>query len=74
MTKAGKVTLMVATALCAAAALAGETISYTYDARGRLIKVRHAGSANNNVQAEYRFDKADNRTVVNVASPNPPPP
>ncbi len=57
----------------AAAAAATETISYSYDARGRLVKVERTGSVNNNVAAEYKYDKADNRTNVNVASPNPPP-
>jgi hypothetical protein len=40
---------------------ANETIAYTYDARGRLIKVVHSGSVNNNLQACYKYDKADNR-------------
>ena len=57
----------------AAAAYATETITYTYDARGRLVKVKREGSVNNNVTANYSYDKADNRTNVNVASPNPPP-
>lgn len=57
----------------AAAAVAAETVTYSYDARGRLVKVQHNGSVNNNVTAEYKFDKADNRTNVNVISPNSPP-
>jgi hypothetical protein len=57
----------------AAAAAASETITYTYDARGRLVKVERKGSVNNNVTANYTYDKADNRTNVNVTSPNPPP-
>jgi uncharacterized protein involved in exopolysaccharide biosynthesis len=57
-----------------AAALATETITYTYDARGRLVKVERKGSVNNNVTAEYKYDKADNRTNVNVTSPNSQPP
>ena len=57
----------------AIAAWAGETITYTYDARGRLVKVQHSGTVNNNVSAEYKYDKADNRTNVNVTSPNSPP-
>ncbi len=58
----------------AIAAWATETITYTYDARGRLVKVERKGSVNNNVTAEYQYDKADNRTNVNVASPNSSPP
>ncbi len=45
-------------------ASATETITYTYDARGRLIKVVHTGTVNNNNQACYKYDKADNRTNV----------
>ena len=68
--------LLLAAAGLAAAAAAGwasETITYTYDARGRLIRVARSGTVNNNVAANYSYDKADNRTNVNVASPNPPP-
>ena len=57
----------------AVAAWASETITYSYDSRGRLVKVVRTGTVNNNVQAEYKYDKADNRTNVNVVSPNPPP-
>lgn len=56
----------------AAAAYAAETITYTYDARGRLVRVFHNGSVNNNVSANYSYDKADSRTAVNVVSPNAP--
>lgn len=45
-------------------ASAAETITYTCDARGRLIKVVHTGTVNNNVQTEYEHDKADNRKRV----------
>ena len=58
----------------AAAAIAHETITYSYDARGRLVKVERKGSVNDNVKAEYRYDKAGNRTKVTVTSPNLPPP
>ncbi len=58
----------------AIAAWATETITYTYDARGRLMKVERKGSVNNNVTTEYQFDKADNRTKVIVTSPNSSPP
>jgi len=56
-----------------AAAMASETITYSYDSRGRLVKVERTGDVNNNVKAEYKYDKADNRTNVNVTSPNSPP-
>jgi YD repeat-containing protein len=50
----------------AAAAYAAETLSYGYDARGRLIRVLHNGSVNNNVSTNYQYDKADNRTNKNI--------
>jgi hypothetical protein len=56
-------------------AFAAETITYTYDAKGRLIRVVRTGTVNNNVTTEYTYDKANNRkTVVTTNSPNPPPP
>jgi YD repeat-containing protein len=57
-------------ALAGATAWASETVTYTYDARGRLVKVERSGTVNNNVKAEYKYDKGDNRTNVNVVSPN----
>jgi hypothetical protein len=56
-------------------AFGAETITYTYDAKGRLIRVVRTGTVNNNVTTEYTHDKANNRkTVVTTNSPNPPPP
>ena len=52
--------------LGSAPALATETITYTYDARGRLVKVVHTGTVNNNNQACYKYDHADNRSNVQV--------
>ena len=54
------------------AASATETITYTYDARGRLIKVVHTGSVNNNVQACYKYDKEGNRVRVTVTTSGAP--
>jgi hypothetical protein len=51
-------------------AISSEIIFYTYDSRGRLVKVERSGSVNNNVSAEYKYDKGDNRANVNVVSPN----
>jgi hypothetical protein len=48
--------------LLGAAAYASETITYKYDARGRLVQVGHSGTVNNNVLTNYAYDKADNRT------------
>ena len=55
----------------AAAAYASETITYQYDARGRLIQVSHTGSVNNNVVTNYTYDKADNRNVVTTNGVSP---
>jgi hypothetical protein len=69
--------LMVGAAVAAAPALvmATETITYSYDARGRLVRVERSGSVNNNVATNYSYDKASNRAAVTTTgSPNPPPP
>lgn len=66
---------VVAAAVAATAALASETITYSYDAKGRLIEVKRTGTVNNNVKAQYYYDKAHNRTRVLVTgSANLPPP
>lgn len=57
---------LVAALSLASAAHAAETITYTYDAKGRLVKVVHSGAVNNGVQTQYTHDKADNRTNVNT--------
>ena len=49
-----------------AAAHADETITYSYDARGVLIKVEHAGTINSGIKTEYSVDKAENRTNITV--------
>ncbi len=65
----------LAAMIAAAPAGAAETITYTYDARGRLVKVERTGTINNGVTTDYVIDKADNRTSKTTSgSPNPPPP
>lgn len=44
------------------AAYAAETITYTYDARGRLKQVVRSGTVNNGANTAYTYDKANNRT------------
>lgn len=51
----------------ASAGLATETITYSYDAKGRVVRVVRTGSVNNGVTTEITRDKADNRTRVRVA-------
>lgn len=68
--------LLTGAALAVAfAAQAAETVTYTYDARGRVIAVHRSGTVNNLVNTTYNLDKADNRTnKTTTGSPNPPPP
>jgi hypothetical protein len=55
----------VAVAL-SSSAWAAETVSYTYDALGRLTVVSHSGTVNSGVQSTTSFDAADNRTNYTV--------
>lgn len=48
----------------AQAAFADETITYTYDALGRVVVVARSGQVNNGQQTTYTYDAADNRTNV----------
>jgi len=45
---------------------ATETVTYTYDAQGRLIKSVVSGTVNNGTTTVYTHDKADNRKNVTV--------
>jgi len=51
-------------------AFATETITFTYDALGRLTKSVHTGTVNNNQQTVYTLDPAGNRT--NTTTTNAP--
>ncbi len=62
--------LVASSALAPAPALAAETITYSYDALGRLVQVTHSGTVNNGVQSSYGYDPADNRTNVTVVKPS----
>jgi hypothetical protein len=64
-----------AIAVVPALAIASETITYTYDAKGRVVNVQRSGTVNNGVATNYSYDKADNRTnKTTTGSPNPAPP
>ena len=54
----------LAAIVAATAASAAETITYSYDARGRLVTVQRTGTPaiNNGVLTTYVIDKAENRT------------
>lgn len=58
---------LLAGSIATSLASASETVNYTYDARGRLIKAQHSGSVNGNVVANYSYDATDNRNVVSVS-------
>lgn len=64
-----RASLLLATSAIAwaSAADAGETIAYSYDGLGRLIRVEHSGTVNNGVDARYSYDAADNRANVTVS-------
>ena len=74
--RAGLAVIGLGTAILAASAAgASETITYVYDARGRLVQVVRSGTVNNGVTTSYTIDKADNRTGKSTSgSGNPPPP
>ncbi len=67
-------TIMASLLVCSTAAQADETITYSYDARGRLIQVARAGTVNNGATTTYSYDKADNRTLKSVTGASDPPP
>ncbi len=58
-----------ATLIGVSGAQAAETITYTYDAQGRVIQVHSTGSANGTSTTTYTYDKAHNRiTATTVKS------
>lgn len=73
-----KIALSAGTAIALAfssPAQTAETITYKYDAKGRLVEVKRSGTINSNVNTTYQHDKADNRkNVTTTGSPNSPPP
>lgn len=70
-----QISLVVALIAMPSLASAAETITYVYDARGRIVQVTRTGTVNNGVTTTYTYDKAGNRTAkTTTGSPNPPPP
>ena len=67
-------TMLLCLILMPGVAQAGETITYAYDARGRLVQVVRTGSVNNGVTTAYTLDKADNRTNLTVSTGGASPP
>lgn len=68
ISRAGSV-LIVAVAGCGIA-YGAETVTYTYDALGRLVLANYSGVLINNTSSDvlvnYQYDKADNRKQVTV--------
>lgn len=52
-------------------AWATETITFTYDALGRLTQSTHSGSVNNGQQTTYTLDPAGNRTNTTTTGAAP---
>jgi YD repeat-containing protein len=70
--------LFLATSLCAlaTAAPASETVTYRYDALGRLVATSSSGSVNNGLATGIAYDPAGNRSGYSVSGgpvPNRPP-
>ena len=59
----------LAIGLLSSGSFAAETVTYTYDAKGRLVKVERTGGPNNAKKTEYEHDKADNRKRVKISGP-----
>ena len=57
----------------ASAASAGETVTYSYDALGRLTATSSHGSANNGLTTGISYDPAGNRSAYNVSGASAPP-
>lgn len=62
---------LIATTALATVALASETITYVYDAKGRLIEVKRSGTVNDKVKTVYTYDRVHNRTRVTTTLPPP---
>jgi YD repeat-containing protein len=65
----------LAMALVPGVATAAESVTYSYDALGRLIRTQRSGGPASGVDAQIQYDSAGNRTnvTVNGASSSSPP-
>ncbi len=67
MTSKIKVLLALGAMGAAGAATAAETLTYRYDARGRLVRVERIGGPKAGAVTTYSYDKANNRTNRTVS-------
>lgn len=65
-------TTFVSVGLLSSTCFATESISYSYDALGRLIKTQSLGSVNNNQTHSICYDKAGNRVTYSSNSTGVP--
>jgi YD repeat-containing protein len=74
--RTGGARFFLATSLAAltASAEAGETVTYSYDALGRLTGTASSGTVNNGVETGIAYDPAGNRAAYNVTGASAPPP
>jgi len=56
--------------MLATSALASETVIYTYDELGRLVRTSQTGTVNNGVVTDIDYDPAGNRTDYDVTGSN----
>jgi len=69
----GVLSILSLATLCGgiSSALAQETTTYTYDAKGRVTGTQRSGGPSSGATTTYTYDGADNRTNVTVTnSPN----
>jgi YD repeat-containing protein len=70
-------TALVVLLLASTGAAAAESVTYSYDALGRLIRTQRSGGPASGVDAQTTYDRAGNRAgvvVANAPTNTPPPP
>lgn len=66
-------TALALAALSQFPAIAQDTVTYTYDALGRLVATSTTGGPNGGTSVGTCFDRAGNRTRYDVRTPSPAP-